>query len=288
MHSNKPLHRTKKPSDNKTLKIAIAFAIIATMQFLFFLTNYGPLTCCDPKAHLAGTYGLATGQILNPTQTTTDKVNVDEYLGTYHVQEMSLPKNLTANEKDVFNNKIVSLLVQETKDNMRELQKTELTDMEKSTDTVTQYTRANQNFPAYYVPTAIGMKIAMLLGKSSWGLLQMARISNFIFYLAIIILSIVIIPRGKLALAAIGLLPPSIFISSSIMPDSTLIALCSLYVAIALYFIFNNRLMQVKHMVIVALLTLFIMLIKLPYGALALIYIFMPKHIWQTKAKAIT
>lgn len=258
------------------------------MQFIFFFYNYGPLTSCDPYAHVAGTYSLATGQCFNFAQPTKTPFQVEDLFATGHLQEIALPKNLSTKTNDTFNNNTVTVLLQETYDNKRDAQKTELVDMSKSTETVMQITRANQYFPVSYIPTAIGMRVGMLIGKSSWGILQMARLTNFTFYMVIMMLSILIVPRGKFALATIGILPQSVFISSTLMFDSTIIALCALYVSIALYFIFNNKEIEIKHALFIAPLTLFIMLVKLPYGVLACLYIFMPKHIWKTKPKIIT
>lgn len=277
---------------NRTAKIVIGFTILATMQFFYFFANYGPLTFPDSGAHIAGSYSLASGQSLTPTLSTTDRVEVSGVTGAYgtkHLQKINLPENLSKEHNSTFkNNMLITTLVNQIKDDMRDSQKSELGNMDKSKSTVSVYTQANQYYPLSYAPTAIGMKAGMLLGKSSWGILQLARISNFLFYLAIMIAAIVMLPKGKLALTAIGLFPLSVFCGSSLMVDSFLIALCALYVSIALYFIINNRSIEIKHAVGIAVLTVVIMLVKVPYGALALIYICMPKHLWKTKPKATT
>ena len=274
---------------SKSSRAVLLFVVIASMQFVYYFSNYGPITFTDAIAHVPGAYSLATGQSLNATFETSNKIEVGGCYGTKHLQEINLPENLYFENNNTFKSGILSGLVQELSDDKRESQREELTDMKKSTHMMQVYTQANQYFPIAYMPTALGMKVGMLLGKSSWGILQLGRISNFIFYLAIMIISIIVVPRGKLALATIGLFPQCIFCASSLMVDSILIATCSLYVCVALHFIFNNKQIQKKwQMVGIGILTAFIMFIKLPFGALALLYILMPKHIWKTKTKAIT
>ena len=260
---------------------------MATMQFLYYFSNYGPLTGCDPDANLTSAYALATGQCFNSTYSQDVEGNVDKDATTNEYLKMTLPENLAPSKIDTFNNAIVSSLIGQT-DDRRAAQKEQLVNKEKSTNKITDYTRTNQYFPIVFVPSAIGMKAGMLLGKSSWGILQLARIANFVFYLAIMVISLIIVPRGRVALAAIGLLPHSVFIASSIMYDSVVIALCTLYVCIALNFLFTNKEMKKRDMIVVATLTLLIMLSKAPYAGLALLFIFMPKQIWKTKEKLLT
>lgn len=198
---------------------------------------------------------------------------------------MYLPENLSGSYNDSYNNGVISDLIKQV-DNTRDSQKTQLIDMQKSRNTIVT-SAPNYYFPMSYLTTATGMKLGIILDKSSWGILQLGRISNFVFYLLLMVASIIILPKGKLVLAAIGAFPLCMFCASSLMTDAFLIALCALYVSIALYFFVNQQEMKTKHVVGVAVLTVLILFVKLPFGILTLLYISMPKHIWKTKPKII-
>lgn len=235
----------------------------------------------DPRAHIPAAYNLASGQCFDSflsNEATTFENSDDK-------QIMNLPENLSGSHNDSYNNGIISDLIK-TIDSTREAQKAQLVDMQKTMHTITT-SAPNYYFPICYLTTAVGMKVGMILDKSSWGILQLGRISNFVFYILIMLAATIILPRGKLVLVAIGSFPLCVFCASSLMTDAFLIALCALYVSIALYFIVNKKEMRTKHVVGVAILTILILFVKLPFGILALLYISMPKNIWKTKSKLI-
>ena len=276
----------KKNISGKSTKAVVLFLVLALTQFLYFWSNYGPLTSCDPDLHVSGAYGLATGQSFNQNLLTSDEIEVDGSSSNIR-QYLYLPENISAQDNKTFNNGYISSLLETQDDDMRGEQKEELIDDEKSKNIV-KYCSNNQYFPISWVAPALGMKAGMLLGKSSWGILQLARLSNFLIYCAFMISALIILPRGKLVLSTIASCPLSIFVASSIMSDAFLIALCALYVSIALYFIYNNSAIKKWHMFVIAFLTLLLMLVKTTYGSLALLFIFIPKDIWKLKPKIIT
>ena len=277
----------KKIISGKSTKSVLLFLLLASMQFLYFWSNYGPLTSCDPDLHVPGAYGLASGQSFNQNLLTFDPIEVDGSFSN-NTQYLYLPENISSHDNRTYRNGTLSSLLGAQNDEMRGGQKSELIDIEKSRNIVKDNTGVNSYYPLSWVAPALGMKVGMLLGKSSWGILQLARISNFLFYCGIMISAIIILPRGKLVLSTIASFPMSVFVASSIMSDAFLIALCALYVSVALYFIYNNSAIKKWHMLGIAIITLLLMLAKTPYGSLALFFIFMPKDIWKLKPKIIT
>ena len=283
------LNSVKDSIFGKSIKPAVLFVVFATIQFFYFFSNYGPLTSCDPDLHIPGAYSLASGQCFDSTLLTTDSTDVN---GSYsgHALRLYLPENLSSQCNKTYKGDLLSSLLLAQNDDMWDAQKAELIDREKSNKIVSSNTGVNQYFPISWLAPALGMKVGMLLEKSSWGILQLGRMSNYLIYLVIVVSSVVIIPGEyrKLVLSIIGCCPWTVFVASSIMSDAFLIALCALYVSIALHFIFNRKVIEIKHMLMIAFLTLLLMLVKLPYGSLALLFIFMQKDVWGSKPKILT
>lgn len=145
---------------------------MATIQFSFFLTNYGPLTMPDPRAHIPAAYNLASGQYFGSSLFNNEATRYD----SDEKQKMYLPENLSGSHNDSYNNGVISDLIKQV-DNTRDTQKTQLVDMQKTRNTIIT-SAPNYYFPMSYLTTATRVKIGIMLDKSSWGILQLGRISN--------------------------------------------------------------------------------------------------------------
>lgn len=128
----------------------------------------------------------------------------------------------------------------------------------------------------------------MLFAQSSWGLLLGARISNFVVYLLLAAVAVILAPRAKGLFAVIACLPPAVFCAASMSTDGLLIGVSLLYVSWALRLINRGHHLCVAEMVGIGFLTLLLLLLKPPYAPLALLYLAIPKNIWSAKAKLIT
>ena len=273
-----------------TLKAALLFTLFAWLQFAVFFLDFGPLTSTDAEMTVAGSYALVSGQSFSaPCSDDLDEVVLDGYVLSMHPQKINLPENLVY-KSDVYNKtSFLSNLNWAVipSDNLLEIQKSILTNPDSSKETVNVYTRANQYNPLAYTPFAIGMKFAMMFGKTSWGILQAARISNFLTYFILALISICINPRGKGIIATIGLLPSVTFCASTLSIDASLIGLCMVYVAYCIKLLDNGSQIKTPQSVIISIMTLILLLLKVPYGALALIYLALPNKIWPAKQKLI-
>ncbi len=282
------------------IKNSIIFVVItlliSSLQFGVNLTNFGPLTGPDPEMTISGSYALITGQSLSDAEDRRQEIAGN--VANVHVQKISLPKNLVFDENIYHKDLVTTLLTSQISqapgtytipsDEKLESQRENLVDEVKSTSVEPTYTRANQYTPISYLSTAVGMAAASLFSPISWDLLLGARISNFAIYMLLVLTSIVLTPRAKGIFTTVACLPPAIFCASSLSIDALLIGVALLYTAWALKLEENSRQLSIVQMLGVGTLTLLLLMLKVPYAPLALLYLALPKHIWPNKSKFIT
>lgn len=87
---------------------------------------------------------------------------------------------------------------------------------------------------AGYLPSAFGLFAGRLLGLDNHNVFKLGRISNLVIYALILATAVAVTPMGKLTMAAIGLLPTSIFLASHYSYDPWLTCLTMLGVALFL------------------------------------------------------
>ncbi len=88
--------------------------------------------------------------------------------------------------------------------------------------------------PLAYVPQALGLIAAQVLGLGGLGLLYMGRLFNLLFFTAIGCLTIRRLPFGKEVFFGVALLPMTLHLAASFSYDVMLIALCSWFTAVCL------------------------------------------------------
>ena len=275
---------------------AVCSFMLAVLQFVVYVSHFGPLTAPDPEMSVAGSYALATGQSFNSTEKGEQEIAGN--IASSHLQKIKIPENLIFDEgvyhKGEVTNLLTSQIVQAPgtftipSDDKLTLQQDRLIDKQSSSILQEAYTRANQYMPISYISMAAGMKVAMLFVQSSWGLLLGARISNFVVYLLLASIAVALAPRAKGLFAVIACLPPAVFCAASMSTDALLIGVSLLYVSWAFRLINREHQLCVAEMVGIGFLTLLLLLLKPPYAPLALLYLAIPKNIWSAKAKLIT
>ncbi|EKE00160.1 MAG: hypothetical protein ACD_22C00082G0003 [uncultured bacterium] len=103
--------------------------------------------------------------------------------------------------------------------------------------------------PIPYIPQALGIAISRFLGTSPLMSLYTGRLFNLAFYICIIYFAVKTSPVLKNLMVSLALMPMSLFLSSSLSPDSMLIALSLLVFAITLNLIQGDYI-NVKQVVI--------------------------------------
>jgi uncharacterized membrane protein len=96
-------------------------------------------------------------------------------------------------------------------------------------------------YPIVYIPQALGIFIARLIGLSFFGVFYLGRLFNLLFYITCVFFSIKRVEAFKLPLLLIGLLPLSLQQAASFSYDSFINALSMLFIAYVISSIYENN-----------------------------------------------
>lgn len=120
-----------------------------------------------------------------------------------------------------------------------------------------------------YVPQIIGVTLARLLHLGNIQMLLWGRMFAMAFYLVCLYWAIKVAPLGKEVLMVAGLMPITLQMAVSFSYDSTVLALCFLYTGLLLYLTFEAPRVTWKHMLLLAVLFVWVAPAKLVYIGLA-------------------
>lgn len=277
------IHLRRSIADSR-LALALFF-VLALLQGSYFISAIGPLTMPDTDMNANTPYAIATGQIFNLPHTETDKFG--NHTKVQYISGDARLLKLTGRINTLVDTVVSSPLSPSSKQ-----EKQRVIDHEpQSTITVpTSHiaNRSNQYFPLVYLPQAAGIRIALWLNSSPYQVWQAGRIANFIVFLTLMGLAIVIIPRAKTMVACIAVFPMTVFIGSSLMADAFFINISACF--LALFFRVSIRTTPATTLQVVCLGILSILLFysKLVYVALAILLLALPHHVLSRKRKVIT
>lgn len=106
--------------------------------------------------------------------------------------------------------------------------------------------------PLAYVPQAVGITLARLLGMNSIGLAYLGRLFNLLFYVGMTFLAMRRLPFGKEVLFGAALLPMTLHLTGSMSYDAIILALAFYFTAVCLDLAYNKEKVQVCDIVILA------------------------------------
>ena len=89
--------------------------------------------------------------------------------------------------------------------------------------------------PAAYLPQAIGITAARLAGLGPLGLITLGKLFNLLFFTAVTAFSVSLIKKGGELLCAVGLLPMTVHLASSMSYDAYVIGMSFLFIALVLH-----------------------------------------------------
>lgn len=250
---------------------------------MVFLTNVGALTLPDGDMHANASYAMATGQIMNLPERHTDGFG-----NTIKRQHISGDSRFLHNKG--MNNALVMDIIGDPMATDPYIGNQRLADQRPPAQVTlpdkTFPSRANQYFPLVYLPQGIGVWIGLHTGLSPYNVWQCGRIANFAFYLFLISLAIIMIPKGKYLIAILSSLYPTIFIASSLMADAMFISICTCFIAYFFSLSTRDRPVTRGQMGILIGLAVCLFLFKTVYVALALLVWALPMSLMTTKRKA--
>ena len=134
-----------------------------------------------------------------------------------------------------------------------------------------------------YIPQAIGIWIARLLGLSVLWLVILGRFSNLICYALITRLAMKKAKGFELLFGTVALLPMCIYIASSFSTDGMVNALTFYLVAQFCHFINREKKVSLKEMILYSLLCIVMATMKLPYVLLVGLLLFIPSNKMEVK-----
>ena len=125
--------------------------------------------------------------------------------------------------------------------------------------------------PMGYLPQAAGLFIGIHSGMEPIHGQTLARILNLLVYILLVALSIKLVPFGKWLLVILGLLPTSLFLASSMSPDSLNIAWSIIFIAYVIRLHQRGALMSKKQIGVVAVLGYGLFMLKVAYVPLIIL-----------------
>lgn len=145
-------------------------------------------------------------------------------------------------------------------------------------------TAAVYNFVCY-LPQTVGIIIGKILGGSVMWMAYFARFFNFIVWLFLVYWSIKLIPKFKLIVAFIALLPITLQEATSLAPDSLTIGMAIFMVAYVLFLASRRRTISFREKCILFGASICISLCKIVYLPLVLLCTILPSSRMGSKKK---
>ena len=102
------------------------------------------------------------------------------------------------------------------------------------TGMVPSYQPAVHTTPLAYVPQALGITLARVLGMGTLGLLYLGRLFNLMFFTGMGYLTMRRMPFGKEVVFGVGLLPMTLNLTSSMSYDVMILSMCAYFTAVCL------------------------------------------------------
>lgn len=123
--------------------------------------------------------------------------------------------------------------------------------------------------PLAYVPQALGIALAQLMGLGGLGLLYLGRLFNLMFFTGMGYLTIRKMPFGKEAVFGVFLLPMTLHLASSFSYDVMIIALSGYFAAVCLDLAYKAQRVRIWDVAVLALIMAVMGPCKMVYGVIA-------------------
>lgn len=263
----------------------LCFVLLCSAQAAWFMVRVGPLTIPDPDMHGPAAYALSTGQSFTPVTIESDAngntVRVQNITGDSRYLYLEGRHGVMA-DKAVKMSLLGDVGTVEQHASERQPGKTV------SVPTSTHPSRTNQYFPLIYLPQSLGLRAALWMGTSAYDGWQLSRLSNVLIFMLIWTAAIVMLPRGKLVLAIVGILPITVFMASSLMVDGTVVALCACFVALLARIIDNDRVLRCREISLLVFLSFLLVCAKIVYAPIVLVLLAIPGTMFSIKRKCIS
>ncbi len=248
------------------MKIEKVFLLFVFLFGLIFIFITPPFQSVDENFHFYRAYGIASGQFVAEKQGAVSGSMLSESLSCLTHKYDRLVKNI--NEKTS---------ISELSENLG----IKLSDNE----VFTGYSNTALYSPAGYIPQSMGVYVAKILNLSPLIMLYFGRLFNLIMYAILGYYAIKVIPVLKLAVFLILLMPMNLSLAASLSTDAVLISVSLIFIGLILKCSVNNEKISIKNLLLLALLSTVLALIKHHFLLLPLLFLIPPKRFcgkyWQ-------
>ena len=137
--------------------------------------------------------------------------------------------------------------------------------------------------PVVYLPQALGITFARILGLGYIPLIFMGRLFNLLAFAGIVTLAVKVMPFRREILMAVSCLPMTLHLAASLSYDTMLIALTMLFLAWCMYLAYEKSSVEIKDVVILALILVLLEPCKIVYLPLTGLCLLIPKKKFQSE-----
>lgn len=245
---------------DRTVKWEKAFLSISLIMGILMSIVTAPLAKYDEHAHFWRTYEIADGNLIsdirNEFPKSVEKMIIDEE-GIYHIKDINYDSTREKFQYKLEPEEKVPLAVGATAGNS----------------------------PLSYLPPLISTFIGIQLELKPIIMVYLGRICNVIAYSLLIYFSIRLMPKKKWKqmIGVIGLFPMCINLAASYSPDTTIIAVAIFMLSYVLHLKFGERQVNVKDGIILGLSTVVLMMCKIVYAPMILLFFLLPKNKFKNK-----
>lgn len=146
-----------------------------------------------------------------------------------------------------------------------------------------EFTYSATGYLAYYVPQAIGVTIARLLKVNTLKTFYIGRLTNLIFYLACVYISLKNTPTKKMLLGVIANIPIFIQQAASYSYDAFINGLVLILISFFFKWYFVEEKINKKDYIFVLITCILLAPAKIVYGVFILLFWFVPFDRYQSK-----
>lgn len=251
----------------KNCKIESLFVLAAAGLGTLYLFVLPPLSAPDEVSHYISAYKLSN-QLMGKTAT-------EEHGLVYIRAEDQWIEDIygeleTGNEENVQPDVLGQTLTEETYRMIHEkgiFGETSDGEEKDHGETVISNQWTVRTTPLAYIPQALGMTLARVLGLGSMGLLFLGRFMNLAFYVAVTYLAMKRLPFGKEVLFGVALLPMTLHLTGSMSYDTVIMGLAFYFTATCLDLAYEKERVQIRDIILLAVVIFALGPCKMVYAA---------------------
>ncbi|MFX3622873.1 MAG: DUF2142 domain-containing protein [Ectobacillus sp.] len=251
------------------------FVTVASVMGFLFIFNNPIFEATDEIFHFSKSYDISLGNMLSTKQGNQVGVNLPR-----NIEDMPRPSQVEITYGMLAGDEVYDKAKSEAWDIYRFSDETKFVEQ----PTTAVYT------PIPYIPQAIGLFIARVLGLKAFYAIALGRLLNLAAYVALTAVALRLVPRLKSTLAFLACFPLFVSLAASFSADSILMGLNYLFISLIMRLLFTQKQesLTMKEFVLPTFILLLIVLCKFTYWPLSfLLLAFWGRALFKTKLQGI-